>query len=340
MLFALTQCDGKVTDSSETISTDATTVSTTDDSTVSSEQEEVVAQPYSIAVDDMANIPSGTSITTFSLNSTLDAPELSSENLQAIQDVVDTIESTPESYSDEGSSASYSYGGRTSQQTNMSSVGFVMLDVDSGLGISYNVDQDVYTASTIKAAYVDYMLEEYGSDSFTNNIITCVENALTWSDNNSYYTLRETYGDDDFNQWMKGLGVDITQDDYLDTDPYYPRISARELTRLWANIYTFVDGGSDDAAWFESLMTETETSFIRDGIDASGVTVANKAGWIGEVGYNAVNDAAIVTTSDGHTYLMVIMSNQTDGEETEANVSDLASALFNARSTLNYDFSA
>ena len=110
-------------------------------------------------------------------------------------------------------------------------------------------------------------------------------------------------------------------------------MSARSLASFWAEILTYVQGGSDDAKWLAGLLGSTSTSFIRDGLQGTGANVINKGGWIAEEGYASVSDAAIIEF-DGHVYIMAIVTEEADWSETESNVTNLARALFDARDLL------
>ena len=59
----------------------------------------------------------------------------------------------------------------------------------------------------------------------------------------------------------------------------------------------------------------------------------DKAGWINGSSDDAICDAGIIE-EDGKCYLITIMTNLADGETSRAEVSGLAAALWDQRSTL------
>ncbi len=88
----------------------------------------------------------------------------------------------------------------------------------------------------------------------------------------------------------------------------------------------------NNAEWFSELLTETNRSYIRDGVAGKGVTVRNKAGWISG-DYDASTDCAYIDVK-GRPYLMAIMTSQPASQAAFDRVSDLARRLFAARSIL------
>ncbi|QJC21133.1 hypothetical protein [Arcanobacterium buesumense] len=96
------------------------------------------------------------------------------------------------------------------------SVGFVMIDIASGYGISYQPDAEFYGASTIKGPYV-VAVNKFLPDEVNESDTALMHNAIDISDNDSYTGLRDRYGDDVFAIFADNVNV----------------ISSRHTTRLF-----------------------------------------------------------------------------------------------------------
>lgn len=213
-------------------------------------------------------------------------------------------------------------------------VGFLILDLDTGAGICYNIDQDIYAASSFKGPYSVYVCESATSGNLPSSTRDNIHNAIAWSDNNSYYRLRNAYNGSTFTSWMEDVGVDPAK-----AARTFPTYNVRDLAKLWLHSYPYLTNTNDSKAqWLANELRNTEVSFLRDGIVLSGAsdaTVMNKGGWIiGSKNYNAVIDAGLVE-DDGHHYLVSIMTALPDGEPREQLVSNLAATLYSIRGILD-----
>lgn len=213
-------------------------------------------------------------------------------------------------------------------------VGFLILDIDTGAGICYNIDQDIYAASSFKGPYSVYVCESATSGSLPSSTRDNIHNAISWSDNNSYYRLRNAYNGTTFTSWMEDVGVDPAK-----AARTFPTYNTRDLAKLWLHSYPYLTNTNDTKAqWLANEFRNTEVSFLRDGIVLSGAsdaTVMNKGGWIiGSKNYNSVIDAGLIE-DDGHHYLVSIMTALPDGEPREQLVSDLAATLYSIRGILD-----
>lgn len=213
-------------------------------------------------------------------------------------------------------------------------VGFMILDIDTGAGICYNIDQDIYAASSFKGPYSVYVCESATSGSLPSSTRNNIHNAIAWSDNNSYYRLRNAYNGTTFTSWMENVGVDPAK-----AARTFPTYNTRDLAKLWLHSYPYLTNTNDNKAqWLANELRNTEVSFLRDGIVLSGASdavVMNKGGWIiGSKNYNSVIDAGLVE-DDGHHYLVSIMTALPDGEPREQLVSDLAATLYSIRGILD-----
>lgn len=229
----------------------------------------------------------------------------------------------------------------------------VFIDVQSGNGIAYNADYAVYGASAYKAPYALYVCEsqlETGRASLSSycawektsgTVQSMAEQAVLYSDNESFFALRAAFDKATYGDWIESLGAT----DELAIDPMsdFPIYSARTAAKLWREMLLYLDTGSEYATWLGGLLQNTSISYIRGGVQGAalqagmgeGVTVYNKAGWIAEgPGYESTSDAAIIRTADGSTYLMCIMSDQAYSDASAQRVANMAAALFNVREEL------
>lgn len=263
-------------------------------------------------------------IVSFSLSDAR-APELSNKNLSAIRTALESFDGA--------------------------SVGFGMYDMESGRGIGYNLDQEIYGASSFKAPYALYLCQKhvengeltipgisgedetelFGASGYTEILI---ENAICNSDNDSFAMLRSMYDADGYNEWVDELGI---QDAAYTPDSWFPWYSVRSSLKIWTEMYNYWQTGGDAAQWLSSLCEETTVSFLRDVVDPFGATVRNKAGWCSgsDYGYdfNGVCDAGIVQL-DGRTYVVSVMAGVPDCEENRELVENLIAAIFDARDAL------
>ena len=208
--------------------------------------------------------------------------------------------------------------------------GFVFMNLKTGRGLCYNSGTPIYSASAFKAPYVYYLLAnaEQGallSDDDRANI----EAALVNSDNDAYDALHYAHDTQDYYSWLASHGV--TDDPYYG---FYPNIDAATMAQLWCEVYQYLESGTDEAKWMKDLLAHTSVSFIRDGLADDDVTVWDKGGWISDEDGTAVNDAGVVEGADGSRYVMVVLTGQDNGGESQRRVGALAKALYDARGAL------
>lgn len=229
--------------------------------------------------------------------------------------------------------------------------GAVLLDEDSGRGIAINADTDVYGASAYKVAYLSYLLsekvekgkasldssyqvtydytdEEPNIDPGTYTLRELIEAVVRTSDDNAMQTLRHEFDDADYAEWFSRFDFDYDAYSYC---PYY---TARELAKFWGDTEQYLESGTPEAAWLDGLLYETNVSYIRDGVEATGAQVRNKAGWYHSSTGSSTTDGALITL-DGHTYVMTIMTDLPDTQANRDRVAALAEALFEARTVLS-----
>lgn len=215
-------------------------------------------------------------------------------------------------------------------------VGFLIMNLNTGSGFCYNIDTKIYGASTYKAPMSVFLCEEYidGGTLQKSAVSTRIENAIVWSDNQSYRSLKHSFDGSDHNAWLSSLGIDPSS--YMSTFPTY---SVRDSATLWLHTWEYLNSGSDTANWLKDLFSRTETSFLRNGAEQAGMdgaTVYNKAGWcVSQSGReDAVSDAGIVVDGD-NVYLVVAFTSRPDNPTAEANLSNLFESLLKIRHSLD-----
>lgn len=224
-------------------------------------------------------------------------------------------------------------------------VSVVLVDAGTGRGIAYDAAHEVYGASSYKAPFALYVCEnlvETGRASLTDalsgngdgqtsgSVQGLIQNALVWSSNEAYRTLRATYNGIAYQRWCESLGVEDAPAD----EGWFPTYSAKTSAKAWCEMAAYLEFHTDTSDWLKGLLGKTQVSFIRDGLKDTGATVYNKAGWVaGEQDTSSTSDAALIEMA-GSRYVMSIMSGLPYSNASAAKVAALARALFAARGAL------
>lgn len=225
-------------------------------------------------------------------------------------------------------------------------VGFTLINLNTGKGIAYNLDSRVYGASSFKGPYAAYLCQHLGDNDasypsgseaagsgVSSSIYSLMQPMILYSDNSAFNSLRNTYDSVGFAEWLNSCGVDSE----IMHDTHFPRYSTRESTLLWLHAYQYLKTNTPTAQNLASLYEQTNVSFIRSGVsDDEGVeAVLNKAGWCaGSERFTGLCDAGLIKCTDGTTYLISTMTNSPDGGLYTVRLANLASALFECRDVL------
>lgn len=183
------------------------------------------------------------------------------------------------------------------------SMGFLLYDLNTGGGISYHGDVRFYSASTIKAPYVVWMVQTYPDAAA--DFYEQIQNAIVWSSNEDYFTLINNFGKSGFNEWTEQLGCSDVQL----TDGSFGPVTCRNFTRLWIQIYDYFESDDENARMIQELYCGTEESCIYEAL-GNQYTVYSKAGWSfeGEDSYYTVQNDAGIIMKDGHPYILTVLS--------------------------------
>lgn len=239
-------------------------------------------------------------------------------------------------------------------------VGFVVYDFQTQRGLGFNADGLFFSASTIKAPFVSYAVQDAvdgGSASFDEEVYedvlmegtgvmasddqdvydlrTVIANTIVFSDNTGYALLRERLDTVGFEAWCAAAGVDAAAWE----GELYPSYTPRDLAKLWLNTGAYVVGDAPNAAWLGALFSKTQNSFLRAALGEHHQVLAKPGYEVSMPGYStsALNDAGVVL-ADGDAYVVAIMSDADYDDEyltdNEHLIVDLAAALGAARDRL------
>jgi beta-lactamase class A len=225
-------------------------------------------------------------------------------------------------------------------------VGFTLINLNTGKGIAYNLDSRVYGASSFKGPYAAFLCQHLGDNDasypsgseaagsgVSSSIYSLMQPMILYSDNSAFSSLRNTYDSAGFAEWLNSCGVDSE----IMHDTHFPRYSTRESALLWLRTYQYLKTNTPTAQNLASLYEQTNVSFIRSGVSDDGEVeaVLNKAGWCsGSERFTGLCDAGLIKCTDGTTYLMSTMTNSPDGGLYTIRLANLASALFECRDVL------
>ena len=182
----------------------------------------------------------------------------------------------------------------------------VLLDLETRRGIWYNADKLMYPASSIKAAYCTYFVEQNGGSAGYSAMI---EDVLVNSSNDSYESLYYTGAGDlsGFEAWLHRVGK-------IELDPYrahrfYPDVTANALASVWEELWNYASTGGAGSEELTGYLARTAYSPMGEMLRSSTRRVWSKAGWypLDEYAIPATNDAGIVLSETG-PYVMVVLT--------------------------------
>lgn len=158
-------------------------------------------------------------------------------------------------------------------------VGFILMDLQTGSGYSYNLDQEVYGASSFKGPVLIYGCQEALEPGILSidTVNDSASNAIIYSDNKSYYNMRaifEEYSEISLVNWLANMNIDSD----VETDTSFPHYSVRESAKLWMNAYLYFTSSESDpeiVSWAQDLFSQTEVSMLRAGVDPSSALITD-----------------------------------------------------------------
>ena len=182
-------------------------------------------------------------------------------------------------------------------------LGIVVLDLETGYSIEYNAEEQLYPASSVKAAYCAMVCEKYG---WAGELSWALEECLINSSNEAYELLRDTYGLDVFGEWLEEVGA--TEASEQAREYGYPDISAGELAEVWEEIFRCGTSGEDGSDELVGALSATNYTAL-GGLLRDEFEVWAKPGWYptDEYDLTSTNDAGVVF-SDCGPYVIVVMT--------------------------------
>ncbi len=225
-------------------------------------------------------------------------------------------------------------------------VGYAMLDLSTGVSVSYNADAQFYSASSIKGPYVTSVVRYELGDSALSSEGSRISAIIESSDNAAYSNMRDAYGNSSFAALVNASGAAqmpshgatsavakaaAAQSGASITDNKYEFFTPNQMLALWQQCYEFLSSDEPGASWLASVFETPETSAIRVTAGTLGTTWS-KAGWYpaGDAGFGTTVDAGVVRTSTGD----VLVSVMTTEPENFAAIESVLSPLLALRSTL------
>lgn len=217
-------------------------------------------------------------------------------------------------------------------------VGYALIDIKTGISVSYNADSSFYSASSLKGPYVIGLVEYELGERYTSEQGR-ITNIIEWSDNDAYRSLRYTYGNSSFEQLANAAGIELTgapaaaeaqsslaynMSAASITDNHYEFLTPNQMLALWKQCYEFLASDAPGAAWLGEVLQSPENSAIRSTAGVLGTTWS-KAGWFpaDSAEWGTTVDAGVVRTNTGDVVLCVMTNAPEDFGAVESVVGSL-----------------
>lgn len=183
------------------------------------------------------------------------------------------------------------------------SLGFIMIDCNTGMTVSRSPNKKFYGASTIKGLYTTYLFEdklETGALS-RGRIAWLVHPTIVWSDNGAYLSLRARYGSQaGFNRWLRQVDVEPLRT--------WPSYSPQTLVKAWVNMLAYSNSKGKHVSYWKRTFNHSYMSSIHGALGKRRTTYS-KPGWMDGGSYGAkLNDGGVVNDRHGRQYVLAIMT--------------------------------
>ena len=178
-------------------------------------------------------------------------------------------------------------------------VGFVMLDLHTGMGAAYNTAEEFYGASSIKVHRILAVAEAHPE--VVSNAGWAIREMLEESDNDAYEWLYEEYGNGPLDAYLSDARASVR----YSSGGRYAYYTAASFARMWWQAYGLMETVPACEAAGKLAENPYYSSIHR--LLGKQYTTRSKAGWIAEGGMRAAADGGIVYDKES-PYLLVIMS--------------------------------
>lgn len=201
------------------------------------------------------------------------------------------------------------------------SVGFTLIDLTTGAGVTYNSDTIYYSACSLKAPY-SIALSEY-VPSALDEWRGSFWHALDYSNNETYQAYFYNYG-----RWPLDEYNEIGHVENFSWASWLANCTAEDLCRMWVVSQDYLLGDTDNAAWLRDTLGQNSAGMTRMSVAKYGAgPVYAKSGWTD----TARTEGCLVMDGD-HPYVCAIMST-TDIDHSDL-LMNLADALYRAHRDL------
>lgn len=201
-------------------------------------------------------------------------------------------------------------------------VGFTMIDLNTGIGISYNSDVSFSSACSVKGPYT-IALNQYDPSSLSR-YASLMYPALSVSDNGTYMSYFYAEGTWPIDQYI--ARGHVTSFSWTGWTAWY---TAEDLARMWVCSADYLlNDTSENCEWLKSVLSSNSATMSRNAALRYGCgTVYAKSGWH----ETARTEGALVMAGD-NPYVTGIMS--TANINYSELVTDLAAAIYEAHDEL------
>lgn len=162
-------------------------------------------------------------------------------------------------------------------------VAFVIHDLANDVELTYNSDEELYPASSIKGPFTTSIYQQLieAGEVELQNVEPVARETILESSDEGYRTLHNTYGETAFINWLKDAGVEPgsyeTYESMMSWN--YPHICAKQLALMWIHIYDYLTSTDSDASrQLAELFDKREVSSLRKAVDPD-VRTWSKMGW-------------------------------------------------------------
>ncbi len=193
----------------------------------------------------------------------------------------------------------------------------LLLDLETGAGLAFDIDDNHYSASSIKAINICALCSLI-PESFTYSY-EGMRSALVNSSNDAYEAVFNSYSDNTPNLWRARAHLGNQQWGRM-----YTNYTVRQFAQLWLTNWDYLTQEGETQETLRSWMSATlASSFAAAFGEVEGYTVVSKAGWEGSE-VSACNEGGYIETPNG-AYLLCIMTDK--GGLPETYLTDLVKIL-------------